>query len=72
MKLKTRKSIAKRVKLSGTQANRWGKTKKLIRKSAGQNHFNARDAGKVTLRKRRNRKITGYDKKNIIRLLPYA
>ncbi len=72
MKLKTRKSLSKRVKLTGTKVNRWGKARKLVRKSAGQDHFNARESGKVTTNKRRSRQVRGLDKKNIVRLLPYA
>ena len=72
MKLKTRKSLAKRVKFSGTKANRWGKSRKIIRRSAGQDHFNAREAGRTTLKKRRQHQVTGLDKKNIARLLPYS
>lgn len=71
-KLKTRKSLAKRVRLTGTKANRWGKRAKLVRKSAGQNHFNARESGSTTMKKRRNQQVRGLDKKNIVRLLPYA
>ena len=72
MKLKTRKSLAKRVKLSGTLANRWGKARKLVRKSAGHDHFNARDAGSNTMKKRRTQQVSGLHKKNIVRLLPYS
>lgn len=71
-KLKTRKSLAKRVKLTGAKTNRWGKARKLVRKTAGQDHFNARESGKVTSKKRRGREVRGLDKKNIVRLLPYA
>lgn len=44
-KLKTKKVISKRVKLS--------KTKNIVR-ACGQNHFNARDTGKATRNKRSN------------------
>ena len=71
MKLKTRKSIVKRFKMSGKKSNRWGEAPKLIRKSAGQDHFNAREAGKVTLKKRRRQAVFAADQKNIRRLMPY-
>ena len=45
-KLKTKKSIAKRVKLT--------KTGKLIKKKAGQSHFNIKESGKIKRNKRRN------------------
>ena len=38
-KLKTRKSIAKRIKIT--------KKGKVLKKKAGQDHFNARESGKV-------------------------
>jgi len=44
-KIKTHQSIAKRFKIS--------KTGKLIKKKAGQDHFNAREKGSVTRGKRR-------------------
>lgn len=72
MKLKTRKSIAKRFKLSGKKPNRWGRAPKLIRKSAGQDHFNAREAGKTTIKKRRRHSAFMSDQKNIRRLMPYT
>ena len=72
MKLKTRKSIAKRFKLSGKKPNRWGKRAKLIRKSAGQDHFNAREPGKTTTKKRRRHSAFVSDHKNIRRLVPYT
>lgn len=72
MKLKTRKSVAKRLKISGTKSNRWGKGSKLIRKSAGQNHFNARDTGSTTIKKRRTHGIASTDRRNALRQIPYA
>ncbi|OGL60845.1 hypothetical protein A3H10_02765 [Candidatus Uhrbacteria bacterium RIFCSPLOWO2_12_FULL_46_10] len=70
MKLKTRKSIAKRFKLSGKKPNRWGKAPKLIRKSAGQDHFNARESSKTTTKKRRRHSAFASDQKNIRRFMP--
>lgn len=45
-KFKSRKSITKRFKLTGR--------KKLIKRAAGQDHFNSRDAGVRTMGKRRD------------------
>lgn len=72
MKLKTRKSIIKRFKKSGTKANRWGRAAKLIRKTAGQGHFNAREASTTTTKKRRSHAVTLESVKNIKRLMPYV
>lgn len=71
MKIKTRKSIAKRFRASGVKANRWGKRSRLVRKTAGQDHFNARESGKVTLNKRRRLSVHNADERNIRRLTPY-
>jgi ribosomal protein L35 len=72
MKRKTRKSLSKRVRLTGTKSNRWGKKAKLVHKTAGQSHFNAREASKTTTLKRRTRRVDSTDHKNILRQLPYA
>ncbi len=62
MKLKTHKATAKRYKLT--------KKGKIIKKTAGQNHFNARESGKVTRNKRSNTVVsTTLDRKMQI-LLP--
>jgi len=67
MKIKTPKSISKRVRVTK------GKKKtKLILKHAGQDHFNAREKGKATRHKRKNLSAAKADFKNIKRLLPYA
>jgi ribosomal protein L35 len=72
MKLKTRKSIAKRFWASGAKAGRGGRRSRLIRKTAGQDHFNAREPGTVTLQKRRSRAVHSADERNIRRLVPYV
>lgn len=63
MKLKTPKSIAKRFKVT-----RRGKV--LIRKG-GQDHFNARESGVVTRRKRRDVSFSEHHAGNVKKLLPY-
>ncbi len=57
MKLKTNKTIAKRFSVT--------KKGKLLKRYAGQNHFNARDSGKITRKKRRDVLITGRIERNI-------
>ena len=62
-KLKTRKAVAKRVKISAN--------KKVIRRDVGQGHYNAREAGKTTRGKRRDVVVFKTDAENILRNLPY-
>jgi ribosomal protein L35 len=53
--MKTNKSITKRFKITGK--------KKLMRKKASQNHFNAKDPGSKTMKKRRLQSVSSsYDK----------
>lgn len=62
-KLKTHKSWSKRVRIT--------KKGKVMKRTAGQNHFNAREAGKVTRNKRRPGQLSSVLTRNIKRLLPY-
>lgn len=62
-KIKTRKAVRKRVKITGR--------KKVMRRKAGQGHFNAREAGKNTRGKRRDAVVFKTDAENILRNLPY-
>ncbi|TSC55555.1 MAG: Uncharacterized protein G01um101418_877 [Parcubacteria group bacterium Gr01-1014_18] len=63
-KMKTHKATAKRFKLSAK--------KKLIHKICGQNHFNAREPGKVTRAKRLRLQIAKVDEKAFKALIPYC
>jgi ribosomal protein L35 len=45
--LKTKKLVIKRIKIT--------KNKKVLHRACGQNHFNARDSGKITKKKRRDK-----------------
>jgi len=49
-KLKTHKATVKRYRLSGAKKGK----KKIIRRKAGQDHFNAHESGKITMNKRRD------------------
>ncbi len=60
-KMKTRKTLAKKVKITGTG--------KVLRRTTGQNHFNAKESGKVTRAKRNDRSIPKTESKNIRRAL---
>jgi large subunit ribosomal protein L35 len=63
-KMKTRKSVRKRVKVTAR--------KKVIRRDVGQDHFNARESGKTTRSKRRDFVVFKTDAENILRNLPYS
>ncbi|MFA5925672.1 MAG: 50S ribosomal protein L35 [Parcubacteria group bacterium] len=62
-KLKTRKAVRKRVKITGR--------KKVMRRGAGQGHFNAREKGKTTRSKRNDAVVFKTDAENILKNLPY-
>lgn len=62
-KIKTHKATAKRFIIT--------KTKKVIRRKAGQDHFNSRESGTITRRKRRDITINHANLKIIKRLMPY-
>ncbi len=62
-KIKTHKATAKRFVIT--------KTKKIIRRKAGQDHFNSRERGTITRRKRRDVSVEQVNFKVIKRLMPY-
>jgi large subunit ribosomal protein L35 len=62
-KIKTKKAVSKRIKIT--------KTGKVMKRTAGQGHFNARESGKVKRNKRRDSEISKADQKNIKSLMPY-
>ena len=61
MKIKTKKAISKRFKVT--------KKGKVIARSANQDHFNARESGNEKRKKRNDKKITTGIKKSIKRQL---
>jgi len=68
-KLKTRKTISKRFKLTKPKK---GKKKKILKRKCGQDHFNAKESGKITRKKRRSTKISKSHHKTIKKSLPYS
>ena len=62
-KLKTHKATAKRFTIT--------KNNKVLRRKAGQDHFNSREPGKVVRGKRRDVTASKADAKNIRMLIPY-
>lgn len=62
-KLKTHKATAKRIKIK--------KSGKLMRRTAGQDHFNAKESGKVRRNKRSDQQVSKSLEKTIKRIIPY-
>ncbi len=61
MKIKTRRAVAKRFKIT--------KTGKVVARTANQDHFNSRESGNDTRQKRQDKQITSGFKKSIVRQL---
>jgi len=64
MKLKNKKSVLKRFKITATG--------KVLHRPMHQDHFNARDTGRQRRLKRRLVALTGAEAKAIKKLLPYV
>ncbi|PIQ67840.1 50S ribosomal protein L35 [Candidatus Uhrbacteria bacterium CG_4_9_14_3_um_filter_41_35] len=64
MTLKTHKALSKRVKIT--------KAGKVVKRTAGQDHFNSRESGKVRRNKRRDNEMPGTLTKAIKTLMPHA
>ncbi|MEX0870013.1 MAG: 50S ribosomal protein L35 [Candidatus Spechtbacterales bacterium] len=62
-KLKTKKAVAKRFKVTGSG--------KILRRPQGQSHFNARQTGKQRRDKRKLVPVSKADEKRLKRLMPY-
>ena len=62
-KIKTPKALRKRVKIT--------RKKKVLRRKTGQNHFNSKESGKETRRKRSDKRLARGDEKNVLKALPY-
>ncbi|MEK7623486.1 MAG: 50S ribosomal protein L35 [Patescibacteria group bacterium] len=65
-KLKTHKGILKRFKIKRSK-----KGVKVIKRTNGQDHFNARETGKVKRNKRSDATMTNTVQQTILRALPY-
>lgn len=63
MSMKTHKALAKRVRIT--------KTGKMMKRKAGQDHFNSRESGKVTRNKRTDIAFPSIMRKTVKALLPY-
>ena len=55
--------MAKRFKIT--------KNKKVLKRTGGQDHFNARESGRTKRNKRRDSQISKADQKNVRSFIPY-
>ena len=62
MKLKTHKTVSKRVRVT--------KTGKVIKRKNGQGHFNSRESSRTTVNKRRDLSVVPVYSANIKTLIP--
>lgn len=62
-KIKTHKATVKRFKIT--------RNKKVLRRKAGQDHFNSKESGNTKRNKRKDREVSKTDIKNIRKLIPY-
>lgn len=62
MKAKTKKAFAKRIKVT--------KTGKMLIRQGGQDHFNSRESGKTTKKKRRDASLSESFRRSVKSLLP--
>lgn len=63
-KLKTKKALAKKVRIS--------KNRKVLRRATGQNHFNSKETGEKGRDKKSDVRLFKADEKNVLKGLPYA
>ena len=63
-KIKTKKSVLKKVKIT--------KNKKVLRRATGQNHNNSKESGAAGRDKKKDARMFTADEKNIVAALPYA
>lgn len=64
-KIKTHKAASKKFKVT--------KTKKVTRRSTGQNHYNSKETGKAGRLKKRTHRLIKAEEQNVLkRALPYA
>ncbi len=61
-KQKTHNALASRVKITGTG--------KVLKRYAGQDHFNSRDTGKISRKKRRDKTMSDTHRKALKTLIP--
>lgn len=60
-KMKTPKSVIKKVRITGSG--------KVIRRSTGQNHFNSKETGSKTRAKRSDKRLYKGDERNVLKAI---
>lgn len=70
-KIKTHKATAKRFVIKKSKKD-GKKVMKIMKRTDGQDHFNARESGKTKRNKRSDKVIALAQKKTIIRAMPHA
>jgi ribosomal protein L35 len=63
-KIKTNKSVSKKVKIT--------KNKKVLRRSTGQNHYNSKETGAEGRAKKKDKRFFRTDERNVVAALPYS
>lgn len=69
-KQKTHKATSKRIRIT-KPVKRRKRVAKLIQRTAGQDHFNSRETGNITKKKRRDHSISKSNIRSIKKLVPY-
>ena len=64
MKLKTKKTISQRIRITAKG--------KVIKRKNGQGHFNSRESSTVTRNKRRDQSMSETYTRNLKRMVPYS
>ena len=67
-KMKTNKTVAKRFQVKRSKK----KGVSILKRTDGQDHFNAREKGKTRRNKRRDNTMSATVKKNLMRFMPHA
>lgn len=63
-KLKTRKALVKKIKVT--------KNRKVLRRATGQNHYNSKETGAAGRNKRKDVRLFKADEQNVLKALPYV
>ncbi|PJE57874.1 MAG: 50S ribosomal protein L35 [Candidatus Portnoybacteria bacterium CG10_big_fil_rev_8_21_14_0_10_36_7] len=64
MKIKNNRSVQKRLKVTSTG--------KFVRRPSCVNHFNVKESGNVTRRKRQTKEVASTDHENLRKMIPYT
>lgn len=71
-KMKTVGAFAKRFKVKKAKTINGKKVRKIMKRTDGQDHFNARENGKTRRNKRSDKTVSPRIQKTILRAIPHA